>query len=68
MSEWQPIETAPQDGTEMLGYRAGKYANAYRVQRDDCEMWYFGGLSASIRIRPDAKPTHWMPLPSPPEV
>lgn len=65
--EWQPIETSPKDGTVILGYRCGKIASASRVPRDDCEMWAFGALSADVAGRPDAKPTHWMPLPPPPK-
>lgn len=66
LTEWEPIETAPQDGTEILGYRDGKIAVAYRVPRDDCEMWAFGGTSAAIDIAPYLKPTHWMRIPAPP--
>lgn len=63
---WQPIDTAPMDGTVILGYRSGKMREAYRVQRDDCEMWVFGGASAAVKHLPSIKPTHWMPLPNPP--
>ena len=65
--EWQPIETAPQDGTVFLGYRDGKVREAHRVQRDDCEMWVFGGSSGSVEVAPQLKPTHWMPLPAAPK-
>jgi hypothetical protein len=64
---WQPIESAPKDGTEFLGLRGNKIANAYRVQRDDCEMWSFGGSSGDVEIAPHTKPTHWMPLPKTPK-
>lgn len=67
MSEWQPIETAPTDGTVFLGLHGYKVREAYRVQRDDCEMWCFGGYSGDVEIAPWTKPTHWMPLPLPPE-
>ena len=68
MNNWQPIETAPTDGTEFLGLsRHGQIAIAYRVQRDDCEMWVFGGQSASVEAKPSIKPTHWMPLPEAPK-
>lgn len=60
---WQPIETAPQDGTVFLGRRWGMVREAYRVQRDDCEMWCFGGASGSVEFSPLLKPTHWIPLP-----
>ena len=66
-AKWQPIETAPKDGTEFLGYRNGRIANAYRVQRDDCEMWSFGSQSGSVKYFPNVKPTHWMPLPDAPD-
>lgn len=61
--EWQPIETAPKDGTWVLCWnkwdgiivlrhtsrsRAGRYS-----WRGDTGFWYV--------------PTHWMPLPEPPE-
>jgi hypothetical protein len=61
---WQPIETAPTDGTQFLGYRDGHIADAYRIQRDDCEDWCFGGKSGAVEFFPWLKPTHWMPRPS----
>jgi hypothetical protein len=67
--QWQPIETAPMEGTPFWGYRErdGKQATACRVPRDDCEMWSFGGSTAAIDIAPELKPSYWMPLPAPPE-
>ena len=61
----QPIDTAPTDGTVFLGYRErdGRWGECYRIQRDDCEMWCFGGESAAAEKWPNFKPTHWMPLP-----
>ena len=61
----QPIDTAPTDGTVFLGYRErdGRWGECYRIQRDDCEMWGFGGESAAAEEWPNFKPTHWMPLP-----
>ena len=67
MSDWQPIETAPINGAEFLGFRRGEIAVTYRVQRDDCEMWAFGRSSASVDTCPAFKPTHWMPLPEAPK-
>ena len=64
---WLPIETAPKDGTEFLGYRHGRMATSHCVPRDDCEMWVFGNESGAYECWPQVRPTHWMPLPSPPE-
>lgn len=64
---WQPIETAPTDGTVFLGLHGSKVREAYRVQRNDCEMWCFGGTSGEVEIAPYTKPTHWMPLPAAPK-
>ena len=57
---WQPIESAPKDDEEVLLY----FANGdmeIADWREDAQMW--DGLSGWIR----ATPTHWMPLPDPPE-
>ena len=61
----RPIDTAPTDGTVFLGYRErdGRWGECYRIQRDDCEMWGFGGESAAAEEWPGFKPTHWMPRP-----
>ena len=65
----RPIDTAPTDGTVFLGYRErdGRWGECYRIQRDDCEMWGFGGESAAAEEWPGFKPTHWMPLPGKPK-
>ena len=64
MSDWQPIETAPKDGTAVLGYHSGKMTTVY------FEFW--GGpwklvAPGSCAEEDDWEPTHWMPLPSPPQ-
>ncbi len=63
---WQPIETAPMDGTKVLAWRRGEVATAYLVPREDCEMWCFGSTTAAEHYFPGHQPTHWQPLPPPP--
>lgn len=60
---WQPIETAPKDGTRILSY-----SDQEGVQ---CISWWRDGdTSWSEWCSPDGytvfDPTHWMPLPEPP--
>jgi hypothetical protein len=63
-SQWQPIETAPKDGTEVLLYEKGSInIGCY----DWCEFEngsfkHWTGLSDSLE-----NPTHWQPLPTPPQ-
>lgn len=65
MSEWQPIETAPQN-TLVL------------TKIDDCDgtrneqtmtlrgrLWWIGRGKATMYVY--YAPTHWMPLPEPPK-
>ncbi len=64
--EWQPIETAPEDGTEVLasGFLYDDPANGRWIEA--CKFWWSGWVLSSN----DSKvynPTHWMPLPEPPK-
>jgi hypothetical protein len=72
--KWEPIETAPKDGTDILVYNGdwgGKYITANKI----------GVASWSQQVLPNGKsgwiasddegvmmykPTHWMPLPEEP--
>lgn len=58
---WQPIETAPKDGTEILLYSLNDIGLCY--WRDDFVMqgWTWG-LEKRFN-----NPTHWMPLPKAPQ-
>ena len=62
--EWQPISTAPKDGTVVIGYdRSNIHADA----RNYVEFVLWRG---DRWIDPETwtiKPTHWMPLPAPPQ-
>lgn len=61
MSEWQPIETAPKDGTEIIIWDGSSIFIATYVFTDDTGKmkWFPSGM-------PFVVATHWMPLPSPP--
>lgn len=64
MSEWQPIETAPKDGTRVLLFRRG-WAESVSVGwwGGLWETWNVAGGITSEFVHP----THWMPIPEPPE-
>lgn len=69
-SQWQSIETAPKDGTEVIVYRrdAGAFTAHYispydvGVSDDDEPSWF---TVCGEDLTGDL-PTHWQPLPSPP--
>jgi hypothetical protein len=53
---WQPIETAPKDGTWLLmADEATIFLGCYRY---NLKQWVMNGWCVA--------PTHWMPLPKPP--
>ena len=63
-SNWQPIETAPRDGTHILA--AWVPVNLPRWVRETI-MWMDGEWVATWSHGPIlSRPTHWVPLPDPP--
>lgn len=61
--KWQPIETAPTDGTRiLLRGRNGKIADGHYGQPDG-----FANPKRFVWPYIHANPTHWRPLPEPPE-
>lgn len=60
---WQPIKTAPKDGTSILGHWAGgQYDCSIQVVKWHKECWWEPNEDF-----PRSNPTHWMPLPDPPK-
>lgn len=63
--EWQPIETAPDDKEPILIFDDGAMAVAIRISEGPI---YTDGQTKGIYDDPlEWLPTHWMPLPDPPE-
>lgn len=67
-TNWQPIETAPRDGTWIFGYWPTMSITEYpRVifadDHSEHDIWFMpDNLDFGC-----VYPTHWMPLPPPPE-
>jgi hypothetical protein len=59
--DWQPIETAPKDGTFILVFSPGRIQETVAWCKDR-EFWMNG-----FDDRPVEKITHWMPLPQSPD-
>lgn len=62
MSEWQPIKTAPKDGTKVL-VAEGKIWMAV-AWFWPCHMYWTEVAASGMKLN---NPTHWMPLPEPPD-
>ncbi len=62
---WLPIETAPRDGRELLLFVPAarvKVSGGYWDEHPKCRCWIAGGY-----MRKTCPPTHWRPLPEPPD-
>ncbi len=66
---WQPIETAPKDGTPILIFSAERCTSCPpKTAGMGTAYWcggYWGITNQFYPLR--HKPTHWMPLPEPPQ-
>jgi hypothetical protein len=66
---WQPIETAPKDGTRLLLWNGHRRILAwYARYSDTSEGWHRQNLSGEpLGLRTDlVEDTHWMLFPAPP--
>jgi hypothetical protein len=69
VSEWQTIESAPKDGTELMLWDLDGFAvlGQYVSFDGKAPSGYHDGWYDSWRGYDELTPSHWMPLPSPPE-
>lgn len=69
MSEWLPIESAPRDGTPILGHCKGRIEiyrwDDQRYKATPQPFWVVTGCH-SVTLDRSRQPTDWMPLPAPP--
>ena len=65
--EWQPISSAPKDGTQVLLWQKGEgqFIGEYTFN----QWWTDAEWANDIEghFLPRCSPTHWQPLPPPPE-
>lgn len=67
MGEWQLIETAPKDGRSILGFGEWGCAVVYWSADQYIHDWELSvGEIVGGTTEPRYVPTHWMPLPEPP--
>lgn len=61
---WQPIETAPRDGTRILGWSADYQLVAAIAYDADFQCWVAD--NEECWFEGNGETSHWMPLPPPP--
>lgn len=68
MTNWQPIETAPKDGTRILIYDPTHYRDPIiTIAEYRCGGWLGEDGGVYDCCSSEYEPTHWMPLPLPPK-
>jgi hypothetical protein len=76
MSQWQPIESAPKDGTWFLAWSGTIFQgglvtkakwDADLTAKKPRPMWTYAESWIGRHHMKLHQPTHWMPLPAPPE-
>lgn len=68
MSEWQPIETGPKHGPDvLLSYDNCVHEGRYMMEARDRlpDGWYWSGYNKAVG---PIFPTHWQDLPAPPNM
>ncbi len=69
MTDWQPIETAPRDGTKIIAWRpaVGVADTMYYAEYEGLTggAWHWADDGDAPHV--ERQPTHWMPLPPPPK-
>lgn len=61
--EWQPIKTAPKDGSKFIAWHPDGYADFFHWQKHKHRGW----RDSFIQVYRDGEgPKFWMPLPTPP--
>ena len=70
--EWQPIETAPKDGTRVLIYdgvaiKSGMFVQWFHYFLQEKQEGWGTNWDNEFQAPDEVMyPTHWMPLPAPP--
>jgi hypothetical protein len=64
MTDWQTIETAPKDGSDILIVRLNRVRVGFWRPKEG--RWGFYG-AGGVWAEKNNPPTHWMPLPEPPK-
>lgn len=66
---WQPIETAPKDGTQIIVWGSSGDASVveYYMAEDGFCGWEIARTASGTRLIMAASATHWRPLPEPPK-
>lgn len=68
-STWKPIETAPKDGTAILTWKHGwrEVEKCRYIPPLKTGSYESAGYWELVHAFSEEHPTHWMPLPEPPE-
>jgi hypothetical protein len=70
MSNWEPIETAPKDGSViLLCWPFGDHVDGPHIETGSWMKLsgYAAHWCRAGKWTPGLDPTHWMPLPAPPK-
>lgn len=62
MSEWQPIETAPKDGTWIICFFPERTPEIAVTKWCSPHSYYIEHFAIEGNWTPGIDPTHWMPL------
>lgn len=63
---WKTIDIAPRDGTEVWAFN-GEQGRMHWIEGDGYALWVWSDeILRDVEADP-IQPTHWIPLPDPPE-
>lgn len=66
--EWQPIETAPRDGRTIVAIKNDRGHRGYTFIFWDGDDGWVGYTAEDEKRLVKHQPTHWIPLPEPPDL